>query len=101
MKHTRAVYLGFLLTGGFIAQPLHAAVFDVKTFGARATARRLMPLPSTRRLTLPSGKRRIPIPVCSERCRPTVFFVRHVKGLQMDDVDMSYAKDEMRPAIVL
>ena len=29
------------------------------------------------------------------------FFVRHVKGLEMDHVDVSYAKDEMRPVVVL
>ena len=29
------------------------------------------------------------------------FFVRHVKGFEMDHVDVSYTKDEMRPAIVL
>src|SRR5260221_4652320 len=34
MKHTRVICLGFLLTGRFIAAPLPAAVFDVKTFGA-------------------------------------------------------------------
>jgi hypothetical protein len=34
MKRILAVCLGFLLTGGFMATPLHAALFDVKTFGA-------------------------------------------------------------------
>jgi polygalacturonase len=34
MKHIRVICLGFVLTGGFVATPLHAAVFDVKTFGA-------------------------------------------------------------------
>jgi polygalacturonase len=29
------------------------------------------------------------------------FFVRHVKGLEMDHVEVSYVKDEMRPAFVL
>jgi polygalacturonase len=34
MKRILAVCLGFVLTGGFIAIPLRAAPFDVKTFGA-------------------------------------------------------------------
>jgi polygalacturonase len=29
------------------------------------------------------------------------FFVRHVKGLEMRDVEVSFAKDELRPAFVL
>jgi hypothetical protein len=29
------------------------------------------------------------------------FFIRHVKGLEMDHVDVSYVKDEMRPPIAL
>jgi hypothetical protein len=29
------------------------------------------------------------------------FFIRHVKGLEMDHVDVSYVKEEMRPPIVL
>ena len=29
------------------------------------------------------------------------FFVRHVKGLEMNNVEVRYLKDEMRPAFVL
>jgi hypothetical protein len=29
------------------------------------------------------------------------FFIRHVKGLEMDNVDVSYMKDDVRPAFVL
>jgi hypothetical protein len=29
------------------------------------------------------------------------FFVRHVKGLEMDNVEVSYMKDDVRPAIYL
>ena len=29
------------------------------------------------------------------------FFIRHVKGIQLNNVEVSYAQEELRPAFVL
>jgi hypothetical protein len=34
-------------------------------------------------------------------CRHIGFFIRHVKGIESNNVEVSYAQEELRPAFVL
>jgi hypothetical protein len=49
----------------------------------------------------PEGERLYPEPGMFGTMPAYGFFIRHVKGLEMDHVDVSYVKEEMRPPIVL
>jgi hypothetical protein len=83
MKRTAIVCLS-ILTGAF---RLDAAVVDVTAFGAKGdgkTQNREAPEPSMFGIMPAYG-----------------LFVRHASGVQLSDVDVSYIKEDRRPAFVL
>jgi hypothetical protein len=93
LSNIRIVYRGGLTLDQVAKQPADL----VNTFFFRATGG----VPPRAPYATPEREKEYPEPSMFGMLPAYGFFVRHVAGIEMNDVDVSYMKEDRRPAFVL